>query len=156
MTALNLNTLTLACFAIFCAVAAAEGAGFDAAIEEQFVDHAEAKAKAAAEGKPLVVFITEEWCGACKNLKKQINEGSVVKDLLSKFVVTHVSGDAAAEWKQEGHGYVPQNYFFGADGSDLGVEGPNAQYAHFFGSEDALASAMNDALAKGTGAKGEL
>ena len=65
-----------------------------------------------------------------------------------------MSGDEASAWKQEGHGYVPQNYFFGSDGSDLGIEGPNAQYAHFFGGEDALAEAMEAALAKG--GKGEL
>jgi thioredoxin-related protein len=128
-------------------VACALAESWHADVEAKFVKHTEAKAKAAEAGKPLLVFVTEEWCGACNNLKKQINGGSEVKGLLDSFVVTHVSGDDASAWKEDGHGYVPQNYFFGADGSDLGIKGPNDQYAHFFGSEDALAASMNKALA---------
>ena len=59
-------------------------------------------AKAKEANKPLLVFITEEWCGACKNLKREMNAGSSVKDKLANFVVTHVSGEAAAAWKEDG------------------------------------------------------
>ena len=89
--------------------------------------------------------------GACNNLKTQLNGGEKVKGKLDQFVVTHVSGDDATPWKEEGHGYVPQNYFFNADGSPMDVKGPMDEYAHFFGGEDALAEAMDKAIALGTG-----
>ena len=53
------------------------------------------------------------------------------------------------------HGYVPQNYFFNADGSKMDVAGPNAKYAHFFGGEQALADAMDKAIGL-SGGKSEL
>jgi thioredoxin-related protein len=71
------------------AISSVSAQSFDDDISNHFVASTEAKAKAAESGKPLVVFITEEWCGACKNLKKQMNGGTAVKALLDKFVVTH-------------------------------------------------------------------
>eukprot|EP00935_MAST-01C_sp_MAST-1C-sp1_P000123 g123.t1 len=124
--------MKLLVFAAICALATAGGGGggnvaFDDAISKHFVPADDAKAKAKEANKPLLVFITEEWCGACKNLKREMNAGSSVKDKLANFVVTHVSGEAAAAWKEDGHGYVPQNYFFNADGSKMDVAGPNAK-----------------------------
>ena len=137
---------------IFLALLGLAAAGsFDDSITKHFVPADEAKAKAAEAKKPLLVFITEEWCGACNNLKTQLNCGEKVKGKLDQFVVTHVSGDDSTPWKEEGHGYVPQNYFFNADGSPMDVKGPNDQYAHFFGGEDALAEAMDKAIALGNG-----
>ena len=142
------------------AVAQAAGGGgnvdFDDTISKHFVSADEAKAKAAEANKPLVVFVTEPWCGACKNLKRQLNNGNNVKGKLDQFVVTHVSGDDAAAWKEDGHGYVPQTYFFGPDGNKLDIEGPNGQYAHFFGGEEPLAQAMDKALNLAGGAAKEL
>eukprot|EP00936_MAST-01D_sp_MAST-1D-sp1_P000625 g625.t1 len=137
---------------IFLALLGLAAAGsFDESITKHFVPADEAKAKAAEAKKPLLVLITEEWCGACNNLKTQLNGGEKVKGKLDQFVVTHVSGDDSTSWKEEGHGYVPQTYFFNADGSPMDVKGPMDEYAHFFGGEDALAEAMDKAIALGTG-----
>ena len=58
--------------------------------------------------KPYVVIVTQPWCGACKNLKGQINSGTKVKALLEKVNVIHVVGDDGKAWQENGHGYVPQ------------------------------------------------
>merc|ERR1712166_337079 len=93
--------------------------GLDAEIESKFVPAAQATAKAAELGKPLMVLITELWCGACKNLKKTLNQSPEFKAMLDSFVTVHVGKEEAAKWKEQGHGYVPQTYFFSPEGTAL-------------------------------------
>ena len=93
-----------------------------------------------------MVIVTQPWCGACKNLKRQVNSGSAVKTAMGDFEVVHAVGDSGKQWQESGHGYVPQTYFYHADGSQMEVSGPNPKYAHFFGGEKALAQAMEKAL----------
>eukprot|EP01062_Namystynia_karyoxenos_P028829 TRINITY_DN21779_c0_g1_i1.p2 TRINITY_DN21779_c0_g1~~TRINITY_DN21779_c0_g1_i1.p2 ORF type:complete len:174 (+),score=72.76 TRINITY_DN21779_c0_g1_i1:75-524(+) len=132
---------------------------FDADIEKHFSKHSsrsEVFAEAEEQGKPVMVLITQPWCGACKNLKRAVNSGSKVKKLLKDFVVVHAVGDSGKNWQDAGHGYVPQTYFFNTKGDSLDVDGPNAQYKHFFGDEDSLANAMKSAAKKMKSGSGEL
>jgi thioredoxin-related protein len=77
-----------------------------------------AKRKAKKEGKPLMVVITRQGCGACNMLKESVNSGSKVKERLGKFVVVNAEGVEGIEaWAMQGHGYSPQTYFY-APGQD--------------------------------------
>lgn len=127
---------------------------FDAAISAHFVEPETAR----ASGKPMLVLVTQPWCGACKNLKRAINANAPsFTSLLNEFAVVHAVGDDGQQWMEDGHGYVPQTYFLAAGGeSDLGVQGPNPKYAHFFADEPSLATAMNSALEKAKAGGSEL
>merc|ERR1719473_334098 len=143
-----MTRFTLAAVALLVVSTNAAGGGgnvdFDADVAKAFV--AGAPETPTESGKPRMVIVTQPWCGACKNLKRQVNKGSDVKAALEHFEVVHAVGDDGSQWQEDGHGYVPQTYFYHADGSAMKVEGPNPQYAHFFGGEKALHNAMQKAL----------
>ena len=65
-----------------------------------------------------------------------------MKSQLENFITVHAAEDAGKEWTHEGHGYVPQTYFFFPSGTYMDVTGPNESYAHFFGNDHALSMAM--------------
>ena len=129
--------------------------GFNEALESQFSKAAHMKqsgiwpsSKIENPGtKPVMVLLTQPWCGACKSLKASINAGDKVSSAMKEFDVIHVEGDGGQMWQENGHGYVPQAYFFGSKGQPLHVEGPMMEYKHFFANESALADGMKTALA---------
>merc|ERR1712178_420402 len=60
----------------------------------------EVKAEMEATGKPGVIMVTQPWCGACKGLKRSINEDKDLQKLMrDRFVVVHASGDAGKVWQ---------------------------------------------------------
>lgn len=101
------------------------------------------------QAKPGVVFVTQPWCGACKNLKSVLASNGKLRTLLEQnFVVAHVSGDAGKEWQAPGKddGYIPRVYFLGKDGKMLDVHGPNEKYSHFFSDAASLEEAFRKTL----------
>jgi thioredoxin-related protein len=89
---------------------------FDPDIVKQFLKttrRSYALRRAAKHGKPLMVLLTKQGCGACQNLRQAVNRGTEMRGLLSDFVVCHAEGKFAAEWFEKGQeGYVPQTLFF--------------------------------------------
>jgi hypothetical protein len=120
----------------------------------------DAKARAAEVGKPLLVLVTEPWCGACKRLKGSMNDSKEVQKLFAEFVVVLAEGDQGSPWKAiSGAGYIPQVLLFGANGVQLDATSGNAKYPYFFGSAQQLTVGMRSALkmaAETPSAKGEL
>jgi len=57
--------------------------------------------------KPVMVLVTQPWCGACKNLKRQVNSGTNVKLELENFAVVFAEGNLGKNWQHDGHSYVP-------------------------------------------------
>mmetsp|Transcript_128973 Transcript_128973/g.248500 ORF Transcript_128973/g.248500 Transcript_128973/m.248500 type:complete len:468 (+) Transcript_128973:42-1445(+) len=103
--------------------------------------------KAAAEGKPYMVILTQDWCEACDFLINSVNQGDQVRKLLPSFVASHAYGpNGLSTWQRKGEQYVPQAYFFNSDGSPLDVPAPHAGYRYFFVSDQELAAAMTSAL----------
>ena len=67
----------------------------------------------------------------------------MVKGMLDDFNIVHAVGDDGKQWQENGHGYVPQTYFYDSDGNPIvSAIGPNDKYAHFFGDERSLAGQM--------------
>eukprot|EP00929_Paragymnodinium_shiwhaense_P090156 TRINITY_DN50355_c0_g1_i1.p1 TRINITY_DN50355_c0_g1~~TRINITY_DN50355_c0_g1_i1.p1 ORF type:complete len:310 (-),score=93.31 TRINITY_DN50355_c0_g1_i1:192-1067(-) len=114
------------------------------------VDVDDVTAEVKAQGKPGLVFVTQPWCGACKNLKTQVSQTDSVKKMLSKFVVVHAAEDAGAQWQADGEdeGYIPRVYFMAKTGKMLDVRGPSEDHARFFGNARALEKAMKSVLAE--------
>lgn len=119
-------------------------------ITEHFFDSFEPQRiqdKAAAEGKPYMVILTQDWCDACVVLMQSVSAGEKVRNLLPSFVVSHAHGpDGIRMWQRKGEHYVPQTYFFNQDGAPLDVPAPNPQYRYFFSTDQELAAAMSSAL----------
>lgn len=117
------------------------------------VDVADVTEEVKAKQKPGLVFVTQPWCGACKNLKTQVSKSASAKSLMEKFVVVHASEDDGQQWQAEGEddGYIPRVYFLGKDGKMTDILGPNEEYTHFFGNAADLEKAMKKALAADSG-----
>jgi thioredoxin-related protein len=75
---------------------------------------------AAAENKPVMMFVTTTWCGWCKKLAAENFNEPEVKELLTKFVCVIVDGDVetAAAKKLGANGY-PHIVFLSAKGEKL-------------------------------------
>ena len=48
---------------------------------------------AAAENKPVMMFVTTTWCGLCRKLAEENFNDTEVKELLTNFVCVIVDGD---------------------------------------------------------------
>lgn len=98
-------------------------------------------------GKASMVIVMTTWCGACAGLRKSVNAGSKVRPLLDRFVVAYAEDDDKKhDWTVPGQDYVPQVYFFTADGKRLPIYAGSEQYKYFFSDENTLADAMTRAL----------
>ena len=78
-------------------------------------------AKAQAEKKPVMLFVTTTWCGYCKKLAAEDLTDPDVRKLLELFVLAIVDGDSegAAASALGAQGF-PHIVFKGPDGDDLG------------------------------------
>ncbi|MGI8978396.1 MAG: thioredoxin family protein [Pirellulaceae bacterium] len=87
---------------------------------------------AAAENKPVMMFVTTTWCGWCKKLAEENFHDAEVKELLSNFVCVIVDGDVetAAAQKLGASGY-PHIVFLSAKGEKLGENSGYAPVAEF-------------------------
>ena len=130
-----------------CALAQEFEIPFTAAVDVDAV-----KAEIASSGKPGVVFVTQPWCSACRNLKKSCNGDDSLKALLENFVVAHASGDDGKQWQAPGKsdGYIPRVYFLNKDGTYADVKAPNPSYAYFFPSASAVKTGLEQVLASNT------
>jgi hypothetical protein len=123
---------------------------FDEEVSKHFTKSTKpsyAKRRAKKLGKPLIVLLTRNGCGACQNLKQSVNYGSEVKKLLDKFVVVHAENKHCAQWQLEGHGYAPQTLFF-APGEDdpLPIHGNSDNSPYFLHDDATLKWAMETTL----------
>ena len=114
---------------------------------------ADVTAEVKASGKPGLVFVTQTWCGACKSLKKSVNDDDEIKEMFGNFIVAHAAGTDGTEWQAEGKsdGYVPRVYFLAPDGSIADVSAPNPKYAHFFSSAAAVKAGMRSVQGAASG-----
>lgn len=87
---------------------------------------------AAAENKPVMMFVTTTWCGWCKKLAEENFHDAEVKELLTNFVCVIVDGDeeAGAAQKLGASGY-PHIVFLNSQGEKLEENSGYAPVAEF-------------------------
>ncbi|MGD9645966.1 MAG: thioredoxin family protein [Pirellulales bacterium] len=79
-------------------------------------------AKAQAEKKPAMLFVTTTWCGWCKKLAADDLTDPDVRRLLELFVLVIVDGDTEkGAARALGANGFPHIVFKGPDGEDLGT-----------------------------------
>eukprot|EP00245_Coleochaete_scutata_P008445 TRINITY_DN2575_c0_g1_i1.p1 TRINITY_DN2575_c0_g1~~TRINITY_DN2575_c0_g1_i1.p1 ORF type:complete len:143 (+),score=41.68 TRINITY_DN2575_c0_g1_i1:153-581(+) len=90
--------------------------------------------------KPIFMFIHKEWCGACKNLKSELQKDNPVTsefvELSKKFVMVSGADDEepqGPEYAPDG-GYIPRILFLDTDGKvHPEIKSSNAQYDYYYG-----------------------
>lgn len=116
----------------------------------------EARMFASKANKPLMVLLTQSWCGPCKALIMQINEGKLFKALMDDFVIAHSTDDRIHDWQEAGANYVPQTYFFQASGDQISISGEQSAFKYFFETEYAVTQAMRAAYKQAKKGSAEL
>ena len=80
--------------------------------------YADAHRATAETGQPIVVMVSAEWCGACKEMEKTVLPQVAKRGLLKKvsFAVVNVDREATLARKLIGSGPVPQLVMFRRNG----------------------------------------
>ncbi|CAP32745.2 Protein CBG14099 [Caenorhabditis briggsae] len=96
--------------------------GYPSAIE--WVEFDKAIGIAKDLNKPIFFLIHKTWCGACKNLKRELKSSPKTDELIilsRKFVMVNVEDDEEPEdpkYAPDG-GYIPRILFLDTDGNPL-------------------------------------
>mmetsp|Transcript_35900 Transcript_35900/g.49173 ORF Transcript_35900/g.49173 Transcript_35900/m.49173 type:complete len:160 (+) Transcript_35900:190-669(+) len=100
--------------------------------------------------KPGIVLIHKSWCGACKNLKRQVDSpaGAAIVAASSKFVMVNLSDEdepSHPDFRADG-GYIPRLFFVDVNGkvrTELKNPGGRGdKYAYFYYDAKLIVDAM--------------
>jgi len=117
---------------------------------------ADARAEAAAAGKPIMLVISKSYCGACKALKPLFAASAAIAEAAADFVMVNAVDDeepAGAEFAPDG-GYIPRVLFLSPGGAvQTGAHAQNAaragdKYLYFHSSPDTIVTAMKAVAAR--------
>lgn len=80
--------------------------------------YADAHRTTTETGRPMVVMVSAEWCGACKEMEKTVLPQVAKRGLLRKvsFAVVNMDREAALARKLIGSGPIPQLVMFRRNG----------------------------------------
>lgn len=152
------------CLLIF-GVAVGNPAGWSSEFAKHFLPEGEQDAfaklnsgngDASLQKKPLILFVMPGSCVQCNELRKSINEGIRLHELMDDFVAQELpqvppwlKADTVAK-RSNGGSFLdvskPQVYFVGIDGQALDVHGPDVADPHCFTNEAELTHAAIIAL----------
>ncbi len=82
----------------------------------------EAKAKAKAEGKPIIAVYSASWCPPCQAMKKKVYPSAEVKKFHDQFIWAYIDTDLkenAADAQKAGVSGIPHIQFLDKDGKEL-------------------------------------
>eukprot|EP00727_Mastigamoeba_balamuthi_P011941 m51a1_g737 hypothetical protein (172) ;mRNA; f:491384-492018 len=143
--------LVVAVLAVACvALAKEDGRGWGDNIEWR--TFADGLAESRSSGRPMMAIFHKSWCGACKNLKSNVNGNADFAALSANFVMVNIMDEPEADKKehQPDGGYIPRVLFFdpatGEPRTDLYNKAGNPQYKFYYNSPAALLDGMRDAL----------
>ena len=86
---------------------------------------AEAKTKAAAEGKPVIAVYSAVWCPPCQAMKKNVYPSKEVKKFHDKFVWAYIDTDEKSngpDAEKAGVTGIPHIQFLDKDGKEIGKQ----------------------------------
>lgn len=109
-------------------------------------------AEAKATGKPILLIIHKDWCGACKQAGAKFETNQYLKELAKEFVmISHPEDDGNKKYEPDG-GYVPRFLFLdpktGEVDQSIIVPQPDSKYKYYYASMDQLLQQMYMALDK--------
>lgn len=97
-------------------------------------------ARAAREGRPVVVVLTATWCGHCRTYAANVLSDPRVIEASSDFVMVRIDvdqrPDLARRFALDG-GYVPRTLFLTPEGQPrTELHAPRARYLYFLATTD--------------------
>ena len=94
-----------------------------------------AVAQAAAENRPMMVFVYTDWCPRCGELEPLFNESAVVQAANGLIPVRHNQDENPAwlqQLAQDYEEYVPRVLFLNPDGTRMSIVSSHSRYAYFY------------------------
>jgi thioredoxin-like negative regulator of GroEL len=81
--------------------------------------YAEAHRVSTETGRPMVIMVSAEWCGACKQMEKNVLPQIKKQDVMEKvsFAVVNMDRDKTLAQKLIGNGPLPQLLMFRKNGN---------------------------------------
>jgi len=112
-----------------------------------------AVAQAAAENRPMMVFVYTDWCPRCGELEPLFNESAVVQAANGLIPVRHNQDENPAwlqQLAQDYEEYVPRVLFLNPDGTRMSIVSSHSRYPYFYtpAMRDTLVANMQ--IAKGS------
>ena len=108
------------------------------------------------DGKPIMYLFHKSWCGACKNLKRALNDNGrdseKVVEFSKHFHMVNVEddeGNAFGDAFAPDGGYIPRVIFAKSDGTPikhLKNDGGNPKFKYFYSHPLEVHRAMRNAL----------
>lgn len=86
-------------------------------------DYAQARQKAKAQNRPILLHFHATWCGPCQQMEQSVlNTSDVLKELNSRIVAVKVDSDQRPDLVQQfGVSALPCDVLVGVDGKTLKV-----------------------------------
>jgi thiol:disulfide interchange protein len=94
-----------------------------------------AVAQAAAENRPMMVFVYTDWCPRCGELEPVFNESAIVQAANGLIPVRHNQDENPAwlqQLAQDYEEYVPRVLFLNPDGSLMSIVSSHPRYPYFY------------------------
>ena len=112
-----------------------------------------AVAQAAADNRPMMVFVYTDWCPRCSELEPVFNESAIVQAADGLVPVRHNQDENPAwlqQLAQDYEEYVPRVVFLNPDGTRMSIVSSHPRYPYFYtpSMRDTLIANMQ--VAKGT------
>jgi len=92
-------------------------------------------AQAAAENRPMMVFVYTDWCPRCGELEPVFNESAIVQAANGLIPVRHNQDENPAwlqQLAQDYEEYVPRVLFLNPDGSRMSIVSSHPRYPYFY------------------------
>lgn len=136
---------------MFVAGMAVEDRGWGSHID--WMTLSDAKKRAAADNKPVMLLLWKTWCGACKQLRPKFAADPEIAALSKEFVMVQTADEEepSDEMYRPDGGYIPRILFLAPNGEvmkDITNQAGNPRYAYFYPSPAEIVDSMRKAVAR--------
>lgn len=121
----------------------------------QWLGYDEGVEQAALSGKPIMLVLHTEYCGACQDYAEVFFDADVVRlsgSMVMVLVDDYTDEEIGKRYREDG-GYTPRTYFLNAEAELLNIKigKPESRFQYYFGNRpaSALVDYMQQAIDNG-------